>query len=41
MIYLNYIHKIETREDVLNLAGDDTQTGLNNDEVKILWQIAF
>lgn len=41
MIYVNYIHKIETREDVLNLAGDDTQTGLENDELKILWQIAF
>ena len=41
MLYLNYIYKMEAWKDVVNLAGDDTQDGIFNDELKILAQIAF
>jgi hypothetical protein len=41
MLYLNYIYKQEQWEDVLNKAGDDTQTGIANDELKFVAQIAF
>jgi len=38
---LNYIYKGEAWEDVLNKAGDDTQDGISNDELKIQVQVAF
>ncbi len=41
MLGLNYIHHAEAWEDVKNLAGDDTQTGISNDEIKLQAQVAF
>jgi len=41
MLSLNYIHHSEQWEDVLNLAGDDTQDGISNDELKLQAQVAF
>jgi hypothetical protein len=41
MVYVNYIAKMEDWEEVGNLEGNDTQNGISNDEVKIVWQVAF
>jgi len=41
MLSLNYIYHGEEWEEVGNLAGDDTQDGISNDELKLQAQIAF
>ncbi|HPM76596.1 MAG TPA: porin [bacterium] len=41
MLSLNYINRGEELEDVGNKAGDDTQDGYSNDEVKLQAQISF
>ena len=41
MIYLNYIAKMEAYKDLLNKAGDDVQDGLDNDEIRVLFQVSF
>jgi hypothetical protein len=40
MLYLNYIHHGESY-DIPNVARDDTQTGISNDEIKLQAQVAF
>lgn len=41
MLYLNYIYKMEAYKDLQNKAGDDTQDGIANDQIKLQAQIAF
>lgn len=41
VLRLNYIHQQEDWKDVVNKKGDDTQTGINNDLIKLQAQVAF
>ena len=41
VLRLNYVHKHEDWKDVLNKKGDDTQTGINNDQLQLQAQVAF
>lgn len=41
VLSMNYIYHGEEYEDVMNLAGDDVQDGVANDELKLQAQIAF
>ena len=41
MLYLNYIHHMEAFKNIPNVAGDNTQTGISNDEIKLQAQVAF
>jgi len=41
MLSMDYINHGEQWEEVTNLKGDDTQTGINNDELRLQAQVAF
>jgi hypothetical protein len=41
VLRLNYIHKDEAWKDVTNKKATDTQTGINNDELKFQAQVSF
>lgn len=41
MMYINYIARLEAWKDVRTKDNKNMRTGIENDELKVMWQVAF